>query len=260
MQTGTDLDLHVDGDLVLTGGTAPDNGASIGTSGSFALPNNITIDARSVVLNAGSASGAQARIGSGSNALAGGNIVIQADQDISLNGTAQNAAIRTLGNVTLQAASISEVGSGFVLADTLTTTTSGITNLAGPNEIARFNATSGGALTLVDGGALQVTGITTTNDAITLTTGSLTNTGTIANTGGAPGVANMTFNADAFNLAGGHIEAGAAAVVLRPRTGTNSFGIEAAGQTTLTTPTSPASAPAISWCSAAASAPPSPAT
>ena len=65
-------------------------------------------------------------------------------------------------------------------------------------------------------------------------TGDITNDGTITNTGGAPGVANMIFNADAFNLAGGHIEAGAAAVVLRPRTGTNSFGIEAAGQTTLT--------------------------
>jgi filamentous hemagglutinin family protein len=235
VQTGTDLELHVDGDLVLTGGTAPDNGASIGTSGSFALPNNIYIEARSVTLNAGSASGAGARIGSGSNALAGGSIEIHAQQGISLDGsTGQSAAIRTLGSVMLDAASISETGNGFILADTLTTTTSGVTNLAGSNQIAKFSATSGGALTLVDSGALQVTGITTTNDPITLTTGSLTNTGTISNTGGAPGVANMIFSADAFNLAGGTIDAGAAAVILRPRTGTNSFGIEAAGQTTLT--------------------------
>ncbi len=44
----------------------------------------------------------------------------------------------------------------------------------------------------------------------------------------------MILNADAFNLTGGTIQGGAAAVVLRPRTGTNSFGIEAAGATTLT--------------------------
>ena len=174
------------------------------------------------------------RIGSGSNGTAGGNITILADGSIQLYGTQRSAAIRTLDSVMLEAASINQAGNGFILADTLTTTTSGVTNLAGPNEIAKFNGTSGGALTLVDGGVLQVTGITTTNDAITLTTDSLTNIGTITNTGGAPGAANMTFNADAFNLAGGTINAGSAAVVLRPRTGTNSFGIEAAGQTTLT--------------------------
>ena len=187
-----------------------------------------------MILNAGTEPGTGARIGSGSAATAGGNITIEAGGSIELNGTTRSAAIRTLDNVMLEAASISQGTNGFILADTLTTTTSGVTNLAGPNEIAKFNGTSGGALTLVDGGALQVTGITTTNDAITLTTGSLTSTGTITNTGGAPGVANMTFNADAFNLAGGTINAGSAAVVLRPRTGTNSFGIEAAGQTTLT--------------------------
>ena len=233
---GSDITLRVGGNLTINGGSVAENGAAIGSSGAgTAAPNTITIEAGgNVILNAGTASGTGVRIGSGSNGTAGGSISIEAGGNIELNGTERSAAIRTLGNVTLEAASISQGTNGFILADTLTTTTSGVTNLAGPNEIARFNGTSGGALTLVDGGALQVTGITTTNDAITLTTDSLINIGTITNTGGAPGVANMTFNADAFNLAAGHIEAGAAAVVLRPRTGTNSFGIEAAGQTTLT--------------------------
>ena len=68
---------------------------------------------------------------------------------------------------------------------------------------------------------------------ITLTAHSLTNAGTITNGGGAAS-ANIIFIADAFNLAGGTITAGNAGVFLRPRTGTNSFGIEAAGATTLT--------------------------
>ena len=78
-----------------------------------------------------------------------------------------------------------------------------------------------------------MTGISTTNDTITLTTDSLTNSGVITN-GGRTSSAKCVLNADAFNLAGGTIDGGAAAVVLRPRTGTNSFGIESAGDTTLT--------------------------
>ena len=107
--------------------------------------------------------------------------------------------------MTLEAASISQGSNGFILADTLTTRTTGATNLTGPNEINAFNATSGGALTLVDVGGLQVTGIATTNDAITLTTDSLTNGGVITN-GGPSSTANIVLNADAFNLAGGTIE------------------------------------------------------
>ena len=162
--------------------------------------------------------------------------------------------------MTLEAASISEASNGLIVADTLTTTTTGSTNLAGPNEITRFNGTSGGSLTLVDAGALQVTGIATTNDAITLTTDSLTNSGVITN-GGGTNTANMILNADAFNLAGGTIEGGAAAVILRPRTGTQLVRHRSGRRRPRSpTPTSPASTPAISWCSAAAPAPSSPAT
>jgi filamentous hemagglutinin family protein len=227
----TDLDLYVGRDLILTGGSAPDNNANIGSTGSAGVFNRITIDAgRDVVLNSGSGSGA--RIGSG-NTLGDGNIEIHAGRNIELNGIARPTSIRTLGSVVLEAASITEASNGSIIAGSLTTTTSGATNLAGANEISRFSATSGGPLALVDAGGLQVTGITTTNDTITLTTDSLTNTGVISN-GDSTSTANIIFNADSFNLAGGTVEGGAAAVVLRPRTGTNSFGIEAAGATTLT--------------------------
>jgi trimeric autotransporter adhesin len=232
----TDLKLHVGGDLTLTAG-AQNNGVGIGSSSTGTpLANDIYIEAGgSVILNASTATNAGVRIGSSSlNGTAGGNIEIHAGGGIELNGTSQSGAvIRTLGNVTLDAASVSQTGNGFVLADTLTTTTTGATNLAGPNDVARLSATSGGPLTFVDAGGLRVTGVSTTNDTITLTTDSLVNEGVITNGGGAS-TANIVLNADAFNLAGGTVEGGGAAVVLRPRTGTNSFGIEAAGQTTLT--------------------------
>ena len=235
--TATNVTLNVGGDLVLTGGSVAGNGVGIGSTAALGGPpfeNIVVINAQgNVILNSGVA-GSGVRIGSPQTGATPGSININAVGDIRLNGVDESATIRTTGTVNLNAASITEGPRGAVIADTLTTTTSGVTNLAGPNEIARFNGTSGGVLTLVDGGTLQVSGITTSNDAITLTTDSLTNTGTITNTGGAPGVANIVLNADAFNLAAGTVEGGAAAVIVRPKTGTNSFGIESAGATTLT--------------------------
>ena len=227
----TELQLNVGGSLLLTGGNAPGGGVGLGSS---AVSNNITVVAAGdVILNSG-VNGA--RIGSSSDGTVGGNISISG-RSIQLNGGASTAAIRTLDSVTLRAeqsgGTISQTGNGLVVANSLITSSDGSTSLTGPNEIARFNGTSGGPLTLVDSGTLQVTGITTTNDTITLTTDSLTNSGVISN-GGGTNTANVILNADAFNLAGGVIEAGAAAVILRPKTGSNSFGIESAGMTTLT--------------------------
>ncbi len=146
---GSDLTLRVGGNLTINGGTMAENGASIGSSAAgTAAPNKITIDAGgSVMLNAGAEPGTGVRIGSGSNGTASGDISIKAGGTIAMNGTARSAAIRTLDDVTLDAASISQGSNGFILADTLTTRTTGATNLTGPNEINAFNATSGGALT-----------------------------------------------------------------------------------------------------------------
>ncbi len=63
---GTDLTLLVDGNLVLNGGSAADNGAGIGSSsGGIPAPNTIRIDVGgSVILNGGTGASTGARIGS----------------------------------------------------------------------------------------------------------------------------------------------------------------------------------------------------
>jgi len=174
--TGTKLDMTIGGNLVLNGGTANENGAAIGSSGAgVPQQNNITIDAGgSVILNAGTAQNTGVRIGSGSSGTAGGNITILADGSIQLNGTQRSAAIRTLDNVTLEAAAISEAGNGFILANTLTTrSTGGDTTLTGPNQVSSFNGSSSGDLSLTNTGALTVTGLNAGGDA------TLTNTGAV---------------------------------------------------------------------------------
>src|SRR5262245_2761102 len=135
---GSDIKLRVDGNLTINGGSVAENGAAIGSSGAGTpAPNTIDIQAGgNVVLNAGTEPNTGVRIGSGSSGTAGGNISIEAGGNIELNGTARSAAIRTLNNVTLEAASISEAGNGFILATTLTTTSTGNTSLNGPNAVS----------------------------------------------------------------------------------------------------------------------------
>jgi len=176
--TGTDLNLTVGRNLSLQGGTANENGAAIGSSGVLPpppsnqpVPNNIFIDAGgSVTLNAGTEPNTGVRIGSGSTGTGGGNITILADGGIQLNPLnnvqQRSAAIRTLDSVTLQAASISEAGNGFILANSLTTnSTGGNTTLTGPNQVSSYNGTSSGDLSLMNTGPLTVTGVDAAGNA-----------------------------------------------------------------------------------------------
>ncbi|HEX6157660.1 MAG TPA: hypothetical protein VFZ54_16665, partial [Burkholderiales bacterium] len=144
--TATDLKLTVGGDLVLTGGTAANNGVGIGSTAApgTAFANNLTIDVGgNVILDAGSLPGTGARIGSSANTGAGaGDIRITAGGDIRLNGVDQGTAIRTLGDVTLQAASITEASRGIIEANALTTSTTGDTLLGGLNRVNSFTASS----------------------------------------------------------------------------------------------------------------------
>ena len=164
--TATDLRLLVGGDLVLTGGSAPNNFAGIGSTGAFGVANDIYIEAGSVILNPGVGTGA--RIGHGTTP-GGGTIEIHAVRGIELNGTTPQSAttIRSLGNVALDAASISQAASGFIAANTLTTTTSGNASLTGPNRVASFSGTSLGDLNLANTRALNVTGLSASNAALT---------------------------------------------------------------------------------------------
>jgi hypothetical protein len=138
--------LRVDGDLILTGGTAAGNGVGIGSTAAAgpAFENHITISTGGdVILNSGTVSGTAVRIGSSATTgAAAGDISITAGGDIWLNGVADNAAIRTLGNVTLDAASIIEGPRGLIEADKLSTRSAGDTLLGGPNRVNTFTAAS----------------------------------------------------------------------------------------------------------------------
>ena len=167
--TGTDLDLVDGGNVLLTGGTALNNGVGIGStaaSGAPAFRNDITINAGgSVVLNSGTLAGTAARIGSPAAATGPGDISIIAGGGIELNGVSQGTAIRTAGMVTLQADHITEAANGFIVAGTLNTKTLGDTMLTGPNRVGAFNATSGGDVNLSNTGELNVTGLIAAGDA-----------------------------------------------------------------------------------------------
>ena len=162
--TATDLVLSVGGDLVLSGGSAPNNGVGIGSTaapGVPALRNDIAIDVQgNVILNSGVASSG-VRIGSPQTVTGPGDISISAGGEIRLNGVEEFASIRTLGTVNLDAASITEAAKGRVIAGTLNIHTIGDALLTGPNEVAFFTA------------ATDMGNVSFTNIAPVLTLGSM---------------------------------------------------------------------------------------
>ncbi|HVJ24875.1 MAG TPA: hypothetical protein VM756_13165, partial [Burkholderiales bacterium] len=88
-----------------------------------------------------------------------------------------------------------------------------------------ISVTAAGDLQLGRGTAIRA------NGPITLTANGLVNDGTITNGGGSD---NLLLSANSYDLARGTVQGGSAAVLLRPRDGSRSFGIEAAGDPTLT--------------------------
>ena len=166
----TDLRLLVGGDLVLTGGTAANNGVGIGSTASVGgLANEITIEAGgSVILNSGTASGTGARIGSPAAGAGPGSIAIRAGKGIELNGVAQGTAIRTLGAVTLHADHIVERSNGFIVAGTLNTTTTGDASLTGPNQVSQFSAAAAAGDVILNNTAPRLTVTSITAEEMTL--------------------------------------------------------------------------------------------
>jgi filamentous hemagglutinin family protein len=144
----TDLSLTVDGNLLLTGGTTGTNGAGLGGAGSGPTSdNNIVVIAGGDVILDGAVGGAGARIGSSAlTPMQEGGISVTA-RSIRFTGT-KPAAIRTLGNVALNAAEISQAPNGLILANALTTSSSGATLLGGANNVSSFTGTAGGDLLL----------------------------------------------------------------------------------------------------------------
>jgi filamentous hemagglutinin family protein len=191
----TNLTMTVGGNLTLSGGTAANNGAGIGSasSGTSEADNISIVAGGSVLLKSGTAASTGARIGSSLflSSVAGGDISVWAQTgDITLKGGAAAAAIRTTDNVTLRAGTtITESGNGFIAANLLKTTSSGDTTLTGPNTVKQFDGTTttGGNITLNNSGPLVIQAINTANAAVT-------NAGSVAIRGGVATSGSLTMN------------------------------------------------------------------
>jgi filamentous hemagglutinin family protein len=183
-----------------------------------------------------------------------GAVSISEDSETILAGTntADSLTLSSAGTITdaadtsltvTNAASLS--GTSITLGDnagdttnfgSLTFSAAGAVNIIEDSDTVLAGTNTAGSVGLTSAGALTVNGsVTTTNGSITLTADSLTNNATISN-GGGGSTGNIVLVANDFDLvgAGGSIVGGNAAVVLTPRNSGNTFGIESAGDTTLT--------------------------
>jgi filamentous hemagglutinin family protein len=168
--SSTDLHLRLDGNLVLTGGSAGLNGVGLGGSvapTAPALETDIAVVAGGDVILDGASSGGGVRIGSNPRrGIAGGDISITA-ASIRFMGDAP-AAIHTLENVALDAAEIAQGPNSVIQAGSLVTESTGPTSLAGLNQVARYSGTSwAGDLALNNVVALEVTGLNAANASLT---------------------------------------------------------------------------------------------
>jgi hypothetical protein len=178
----TDLQLYVGGDLTLRGSDdRADNPANIGSGGTSTAPNNIFVDVGGdVILQAGERSGV--RIGAPADGtgtpLGGGLVEVHAGGDIRLIGTAtQNASIRSLETVKLDAANINQTGArGHIFAGALELD-AGTANLGGDNRISNLDADIAGSLALRNIVPLNVTSMTAGGDAAITNLGDVTVSG-----------------------------------------------------------------------------------
>jgi hypothetical protein len=220
----TNLTLKAGGDIVLTGGSGNLAAARLG-AGANATPvdSNVTVNAGgNVVLNGGTGTGAGAAIGYSSLSVPGGGTIgVTAANGIQLNGNSTTAEIRTTGNVTLNAQTISQSASGAVLANGLTTTSNGSTDLSGQNQVSSYNGKSTNAgITLNNTGSLTVTGLQAATSSSITNNGAMIINGAL-NTGA--GALNLTTlgAGSVLNQLGGSIQAGS---LITSSTGATSLG------------------------------------
>ncbi len=152
--SATNLDLTVGTNATLTGGSV--SLAALGSGLVGGQITNIIVDATgSITLNPGSVVTAGSRIGSPAGGLAGGDILLTAGGSIVLNGaTAGETAVRTLGDVTLDAAALG-IGNR-ISGATIFANASGAVSITG---VGQLNATAptGDSIEVVVGSAFTNT-------------------------------------------------------------------------------------------------------
>ncbi len=245
-------------DIVLTGGAGggagdASNNVFIQATGGETKPQ--TVNARTIVIRSGTGTDASATFNAARQVISTlGNVSLFGGSGAgAINGTRiggigvptlgpTNLTLNVGGNLLLSGGSVNGASLGSsgasTQANTITVTAAGDITLESLGGGARIGSSgqvpvTPGNITVTAGGSFAMgTGTAVrANGPISLTANSLTNDGTITNGGGT---ANILLSANAYDLAGGSIQGGNAAVLLRPRDGTRSLGIEAAGDTTLT--------------------------
>jgi filamentous hemagglutinin family protein len=142
--TGTELQLNVDGDFSMTGGTV--SGSLLGNTTNFTGNTNISVLAHgNVTVSGGAAPGVNSTIGSRATNLAGGHISIVADGAIALNSAAptQTGGIRTTDGVTLTAQRVTQGPDAYIQAGSLAVYTQEGAQLGGANAVGQFDGVNG---------------------------------------------------------------------------------------------------------------------
>src|SRR4029079_19733850 len=133
----TNLTLTVDGGVTMTGGSVADAGTAIGNNNFGGQATTITMSAGgNITLNPGTVANAGSRIGSPSSGMAGGDISITAGGTLALNsnGPGLGTAIRTLGNLTITAGSMTQGPDSQIIAGGATTLNGGTILLTSANN------------------------------------------------------------------------------------------------------------------------------
>ena len=209
-------------DVVADGGTITVGTGGVNTTGTGSTRLETTVIGTNISLGANNVGHAGSdttlvsagNITSTTGTVRGSNVSLDAVTGIGLNPTA-----RLNTDADVLAARVTLGGSVFVseASGVSINTLGGVTN----TTLGSYDVTAAGPITVnADIGG---------NAGVVLSGTSLTNNAVISNNGSAATNSNIVLSADAFNLVGdgtASINAGPSAVLLRPRTATNSFGVE----------------------------------
>jgi filamentous hemagglutinin family protein len=173
----------------------------------------------------------------------GGNIISHggtvSGDHVQLRATTGIGANTPTGRVLTDAnvLAINNIANGAFVTEANNISLNNVNLTVGGNINNVANSGGNGGYNFIANGAISIDGQITTNvgpnGVINITSNSITNHAAISNGGGASS-SNIILAADALSLAGGTINSGSGATILRPRTPSKSMGIEAAGDVTLT--------------------------